>query len=596
MHLHVPRRSSLGAIAVTLFAASLHPAQGDTWREDAMRSAVQALENPSAIPSPGAETPRLAAVPEDDFWSDDFGPPGTGLGTNGIVWGLAVHEGLLYAGGEFTIAGTELVNHVAAFDGASWLPLGTGTDGRVFCFEEFQGDLIAGGEFYRADGMAVGFIARWDGTNWYPLGSGVNGGVRALLKFGDKLAVGGDFTWAGGVEARQIALWDGVQWEPMGEGFGGGYDELGVRALTSFRNRLIAAGHFTHSGTTSVQYIAEWTGNHWTALDAGLPAAGYALISRPQHFVAGSVVWFAGTGVWEDVFRRYPPWQPLGVGTLDPPFPNAGRAFVIRGGRLIAGGQFPRAAGVTVNYVAKWDGETWIPFGSGCNGPALALATYQGSLFVGGEFSAAGGKVSMRLARWDGTPDNSFRVTNPAATPVDGGIEVSWELSEEVLEQVREIYLQRSENGQTYVDIVSAPMEPAGFMQYLDPGVLSRATYYYRLRLIAASGEEGFATLANVLPLRKRPVVFIDPSPTQETPSTVFDFEVTEGLQPVRLRILDVRGRSLRTLSGDFGPGVHHLEWDHRNDQGDRVARGLYIVSYQAGAVRHSSKLLLLQD
>jgi len=51
--------------------------------------------------------------------------------------------------------------------------------------------------------------------------------------------------------------------------------------------------------------------------------------------------------------------------------------------------------------IAKWDGTTWSPIGSGTDAPVLALAASGSKLFVGGSFLNAGRKFSPRLARLD---------------------------------------------------------------------------------------------------------------------------------------------------------------------------------------------------
>ncbi len=51
----------------------------------------------------------------------------------------------------------------------------------------------------------------------------------------------------------------------------------------------------------------------------------------------------------------------------------------------------------------------------------------------------------------------------------------------------------------------------------------------------------------------------------------------------VRLTILDVAGRTVRTLADrTFDPGAHRLRWDGRNDRGQAVAGGIYWVRLDA--------------
>ena len=73
-------------------------------------------------------------------------------------------------------------------------------------------------------------------------------------------------------------------------------------------------------------------------------------------------------------------------------------------GNLYAGGEFTTAGGVTVNYVAKWNGSSWSALGSGMNGFVRALAAdASGNLYAGGAFTTAGGVTVNYVAKWNGS-------------------------------------------------------------------------------------------------------------------------------------------------------------------------------------------------
>src|SRR5262245_3882160 len=57
---------------------------------------------------------------------------------------------LIVVGGAFTLAGNTIVKNIAAWNGSSWLPLGTGTNFDVFALTVYNGSLIAGGSFTTA--------------------------------------------------------------------------------------------------------------------------------------------------------------------------------------------------------------------------------------------------------------------------------------------------------------------------------------------------------------------------------------------------------------------------------------------------------------
>ena len=91
-------------------------------------------------------------------------------------------------------------------------------------------------------------------------------------------------------------------------------------------------------------------------------------------------------------------WGPLGSGL------NGGgvSALAVSGSDLYAGGSFTHAGGIAANSVAKWDGSSWSPLGSGISGsiPLVhALAVSGSDLYAGGDFLTTGGKVSPYVAR-----------------------------------------------------------------------------------------------------------------------------------------------------------------------------------------------------
>jgi len=91
-------------------------------------------------------------------------------------------------------------------------------------------------------------------------------------------------------------------------------------------------------------------------------------------------------------------WLPVGTG-MD----ASVSALTVFNGELVAGGEFITAGGVSANFIARWDGSTWHPLGSGMNHRVSALAVFNEDLIVGGGFNIAGGVQARRIARWDGS-------------------------------------------------------------------------------------------------------------------------------------------------------------------------------------------------
>jgi hypothetical protein len=260
--------------------------------------------------------------------------------------------------------------------------------------------LYAGGYIATAGGVAVNFIARWDGSSWSalsgPSGTGVSSEVKVLAIYDDgagpALYAGGRFTHAGGVLVNRIARWDGTSWSALAGPGGTGMSES-VHALAVWDDgtgpALYAGGGFTTAGWVTVNNIARWDGAAWSAL------------SGP-----------AGTGTNGVVAAL------AAVGG------DGGRPALYAGGWLTAAG------GVTVNWVAGWDGTSWSalggPTGVGTNGEVYALLGLDHGggpvLYAGGPFTAAGGQPSSHLAAWR-CPSEVF------AEGFDDGGTAAWSLT-----------------------------------------------------------------------------------------------------------------------------------------------------------------------
>ncbi|HOB33454.1 MAG TPA: hypothetical protein PKH32_11295, partial [Verrucomicrobiota bacterium] len=280
---------------------------------------------------------------------------------------LAVREGRLYVGGEFSRAGPLSINNVAMWDGTHWLPLGAGVSGSVLAIAQSGSDLYVGGIFETAGGAIANSIACWDGMRWQTLGSGVASGaivgqVHAIAVHGENVYAGGVFTSAGGISAANVARWDGQAWSALGGGLTG--FAAVVRALAVDANgNLYAAGFFNSAGGVSVSGIAKWNGTSWEDVGGGLHADG-------------------GQG--------------------------EGRALLLIGDDLYVGGVFNFVGSENITGLAKWDGAAWSSVGSGVNATVLALAREGGDLYAGGFFTEAGGAAANRIARWTGSQWQAF--------------------------------------------------------------------------------------------------------------------------------------------------------------------------------------------
>jgi len=364
-----------------------------------------------------------------------------GSGMNDWVHAMCVFDDgrgggpALYAGGDFTTAGGAEANRIAKWDGTSWSALGSGCNSIVFVLQVFHDGngsgpaLYAGGQFTTAGGVDVNRIAKWDGTSWSAVGRGMNDRVSALTIFDDgsgggpALYAGGSFTTADGVEANRIAKWDGTSWLALGAGM----TSPAVHALTFFDDgsgggsALFAGGWFMQAGSVQVNGIAKWDGRSWSALGDGTDDAVWALAvfddgsgGGPELYAGGDFTFAGG-----EMVNRIAKWDGTSWSALRAGMNNRVSTLAVfddgsgGGPALYAGGSFTTADGVSANRIAKWDGSSWSPLGSGMGSlsdtAVWALAVFDdGSgggpeLFAGGRFRNAGNVSARGIAKWDGT-------------------------------------------------------------------------------------------------------------------------------------------------------------------------------------------------
>ena len=90
--------------------------------------------------------------------------------------------------------------------------------------------------------------------------------------------------------------------------------------------------------------------------------------------------------------------------------------------------------------------------------------------------------------------------------------------------------------------------------------------------------------------------VLHDNFPNPFNPETQIRFSLG-GRENVKLVIYDIMGRQVRTLAnGDsFNSGFHVLNWDGRDNIGEKVASGMYIYRIKAGDFIADKKMLLVK-
>lgn len=375
-----------------------------------------------------------------------------GLGIQGTVRALAVlKSGELIAAGEIYSAGGPnwpKGHHIARWqgptEGGQWTTLGGGVSYVTHALVALKnGDLVAGGEFTAAGGFPANHIARWNHAtqSWSPLGEGVNSWVLTLAEMPDgDIVAGGYFTEAGGAKANHIARWNEASqtWSTLGDDGGG----VGVGGFTSVSSllampdgNLYVGGTFLTAGDVTTNSVARWNGTTqtWSALGAGVSNAWFPVV-RALALLPGGEIAVGGNfdsagGLANEGLARWDPstgvWSSLG-GMMNIHYEDTGVSTitVVPGGDLVVGGDFPGAGDVQSSSIVRWKiaEQAWFPLNDGPNDIARALLVVgDDDVIVGGRFSHAGGSRVNRIARWAPSTqtwtDLGGGVSGPAMAP-----------------------------------------------------------------------------------------------------------------------------------------------------------------------------------
>ena len=340
------------------------------------------------------------------------------------------------------------------WSGTTWTALPTPPSlGTVYSLASYQGMLCVAGSNPTFD---RGVLERWNGTAWLPsivTNVGASNRIEQLAVRGsllvgaaDSLYAAGAFATIGGTTAANIAGTAGgaaFAWTPLGSGLPFPCKALAARntGLTfelvagTFENLSISAPVYRYAATSiggtptwnamgdaylssvrffSGQYfgtreawgnasLLRYSGTAWTDVTtAGLDGQMNAVTAFADDVIVGGTFTTDGTTPLGHVAR----WNgtslhPLGTGIVGT---SVDTLLTLANGDVVAGGLFTQAGGLPASNIARWNGSAWSPLGSGLNNQVLALAqTPNGDLYAGGRFTFSGGVPCSRVARWDGT-------------------------------------------------------------------------------------------------------------------------------------------------------------------------------------------------
>ncbi|HNT21988.1 MAG TPA: T9SS type A sorting domain-containing protein [Saprospiraceae bacterium] len=313
----------------------------------------------------------------------------------------------LYAGGSFSVAGSQYTRNIAQWNGNKWESLGTGYNngirGTVLSILVDSNDIYVGGYFGIAGTSEAFHVAKWDGNSWSPIGIGVGGvagaHVKALAKVGHYLYVGGYFKVVGDAEnyalpANSIARFDLItkRWETLGQGIEYVFGIPGaVYDMEVDGDKIYVAGEFNSVDDKFYQNFAVLTNNKWSGIgdnhEIGIEGSARCVKLIGDDLYIGGILRLERMGESVGILK----WDGKKWIAVGEPLTADGRTVYVNNivphqNGLIAGGFFQKAGNKTVNHIAFYDGMEWNELGSGVIPGGLKIAKWGNKLFAAGPF------------------------------------------------------------------------------------------------------------------------------------------------------------------------------------------------------------------
>jgi trimeric autotransporter adhesin len=279
-----------------------------------------------------------------------------GVHCDAWVAALVEFQGGLVAGGRFTAAGGGPAANIARWNGSGWSPLGEGLNGTVRALCVHEGELFAAGEFTRsgADSI-VQHIARWDGAGWRPLGGGTDGPVYSLCSTATGLVAGGAFMHAGTDSVNYVARWDADGWGHLGTGLAGPAYAI-IASADSANQGLYACARARSWSTPRSLLFCQHSRETWGTYSWDV-YADYSITSNPCALgYYGNDLVVGGDVSYSDSYRNGVTRVHNGsMSAMQGGLWGQVTAFCEYEGHLYVGGRFEMAGNLPSLHLARWD-------------------------------------------------------------------------------------------------------------------------------------------------------------------------------------------------------------------------------------------------
>lgn len=204
-------------------------------------------------------------------------------------------------------------------------------------------------------------------------------------------------------------------------------------------------------------------------------------------------------------------------------------------------------------------------------------------------------------SKWGNTSgvSPSGNILNFVVKPKSNNVLLEWQLDENL--PIDGVNVYRSEQQDKMfvkinADLISTTQATGGHTYtYVDGSIAAGKTYSYRLELV---GKEGASLQPEVVSIHIPAEFSLQQNyPNPFNSNTVIQFGIAgPGESEVELSIFNMLGQRVRRLAEGTRPeGEYQIEWDGRDDFGNRLPSGIYFYKLKAGNFIETKKLVLVK-
>ncbi|MBI4649094.1 MAG: T9SS type A sorting domain-containing protein [Bacteroidia bacterium] len=246
---------------------------------------------------------------------------------------------------------------------------------------------------------------------WVSVGGGVGSRVHDYAIYNNELYIGmQNFDGNYGL----VSKWTGASWDTIGQIFVDGM----INALEVVNNELYAlnAAYNYQNGTCFCQ-IVNWNGSSWDTIGNTIGFTAVMIEYNNGLYIGGDFTSVNSVDANRIAKMNGTTWEPLGSGLNEEP-----KEFIVYNNELYVIGDFTQAGSVAVDFIASWDGSTWASVGGGLEPENPSYGLYQpdaeifnGDLIIsdGSLVSAGGVTLNSLIAKLDGNSWDNVGISGP---------------------------------------------------------------------------------------------------------------------------------------------------------------------------------------